>query len=68
MASRKHEPMRSTDTFRAPGGTALPVITLFVLVASYVPSILQGGWKLWAATALYYVVGMLLYRKRRPLS
>lgn len=68
MASRNHQPTLLTDTFRAPGGTALPIITLLVLVASYIPSILQGGWKLWAVTALYYVLGMLLYGKRRPLS
>jgi FAD synthase len=63
MASRNHQPTLLTDTFRAPGGTALPIITLLVLVASYIPSILQGGWKLWAVTALYYVLGMLLYGK-----
>jgi APA family basic amino acid/polyamine antiporter len=65
LASRKKYPKLEAEHFRAPGGTILPVITLAVLVASYVPSILQGGWQLWVATAVYYLLGMLLYRGRR---
>lgn len=59
---------RAEGRFRAPGGRALPIVTLAVLVASYVPGILQGGWRLWAVTVAYYVVGMLLYHFRRPLE
>ena len=65
LASRKKYPQLEADHFRSPGGKVLPVVTLAILVASYVPSILQGGWQLWAATVAYYLLGMLLYRGRR---
>ncbi len=47
--------------FRAPGGNILPIITLIILVASYIPGILNGGWKLWAWTAGYFAIGMIIY-------
>ncbi len=68
LASRKKHPELEAGHFRSPGGSVLPVLTLLILVASYVPGVIQGGWQLWVATALYYVLGMLLYlygRKHR---
>lgn len=47
--------------FKAPGGDTLPIITLIVLIAAYIPDILKGGWQLWAWTAGYFAVGMILY-------
>lgn len=65
LALRKKYPKLEAGYFRAPGGRVLPVLTLVILVASYIPSIVQGGWQLWAATAAYYLLGMVLYRGRR---
>ncbi|MGH0052294.1 MAG: APC family permease [Sphaerochaetaceae bacterium] len=65
LASRKQHPLKESGFFHAPGGNVLPIITLVILVASYVPSIIQGGWQLWAATAIYYAIGFLFYRKPR---
>lgn len=48
-------------SFRAPGGDILPIATLIIIIAAYIPGILSGGWKLWAYTAAYYLVGMILY-------
>lgn len=47
--------------FKAPGGNLLPAITLIILIAAYIPGILSGGWQLWAWTAGYYIVGMIIY-------
>ncbi|MGE4585649.1 MAG: APC family permease [Sphaerochaeta sp.] len=68
LAERKQHPTLEQGYFRAPGGKALPLITLVVLVATYIPGVLQGGWQLWAATALYYVIGMVLYVLRRKAA
>jgi APA family basic amino acid/polyamine antiporter len=50
-----------TNRFKAPGGNAVSIIVLIVLVACYIPSIIQGGWQLWAWTGIYYVAGMIIY-------
>jgi APA family basic amino acid/polyamine antiporter len=47
LALRKKYPKLEAGHFRAPGGRVLPVLTLVILVASYIPSIVQGGWQLW---------------------
>lgn len=47
--------------FKAPGGNALPVATLIIIIAAYIPGILNGGWQLWAWTAGYFAVGMIIY-------
>jgi len=60
LAARKKNP-EITDKFTAPGGNVLPIITLIVLVAAYVPDILTGGYMLWVWTAGYFVVGMAIY-------
>lgn len=53
------------EKFTAPGGNAVSVIVLVVLVACYIPSILEGGWQLWAWTGIYYLAGLLIYYFRR---
>lgn len=60
VEARKKHP-NATNIFRAPGGNILPYITVIVIIAAYVPGILTGGWQLWAWTAGYFVIGMLLY-------
>jgi len=60
VAARKKFPAEP-GSFRAPGGDVLPIITLIVLIAAYIPDILAGGWHLWAWTAAYYLVGMIIY-------
>lgn len=60
VAARKKNPYVE-GRFRAPGGNALPYITLIILIACYIPDIITGGWQLWAWTAGYYVVGMIIY-------
>ncbi len=47
--------------FRAPGGNALPVLGLGLIVVCYIPDILNGGWVIWAYTLAWYAVGFLVY-------
>jgi len=60
VAARKRNPS-VTNGFRAPGGNILPIITFIVIIVAYIPGILSGGWQLWAWTAGYYLIGMILY-------
>lgn len=60
LAARKQHP-HVEGGFKAPGGNALPVITLILLVACYVPDIVNGGWKIWAYTAGYMLIGYIIY-------
>lgn len=60
VAARKKNPSVE-GRFKAPGGNALPIITFVVIIAAYIPGILSGGWQLWAWTAGYYLVGMIIY-------
>lgn len=59
IAARRKNP--GVKAFRAPGGNVLPVLILVVLVTCYVPKILTGGWQLWAFTAGYILVGLIIY-------
>lgn len=60
IAARKKNP-DAKDIFKAPGGNALPIITFIVIIAAYIPDILNGGWQLWAYTAGYFVIGLIIY-------
>lgn len=60
VAARKKNPSRS-NTFKAPGGNILPIATFIVIISSYIPGILRGGWQLWAWTASYFLIGMIIY-------
>ena len=53
------------NKFTAPGGNALPIITFIVIISTYVPGIISGGWKLWAWTAGYFLIGMIIYWTRK---
>jgi amino acid transporter len=60
IAARKKN--KSTPaSFRAPGGDILPIATFIIIIAAYIPGILKGGWQLWAWTAAYFAVGMIIY-------
>lgn len=60
VAARKKNPYVS-GSFKAPGGNILPIATFIVIISAYIPGILKGGWQLWAWTAAYFLVGMILY-------
>lgn len=60
VAARKKNPS-VPGRFKAPGGNALPILTFIVIIAAYIPGILKGGWQLWAWTAGYFLVGMIIY-------
>jgi APA family basic amino acid/polyamine antiporter len=58
----------SALSFHAPFGSALPVITMIVLVICYIPSIRTGGWQIWVYTLASYCVGFTIFaimRRRR---
>lgn len=59
VASRKQD--TDFEHFKAPGGNILPIAMLVIIVGSYAPDVIGGGWQLWAATAAYFAVGMLVY-------
>lgn len=46
--------------YKAPGGNALVWLTVIIIVASYIPSIFNGGAQMWIFTAVIYVVGLLV--------
>lgn len=60
VAARKKNPS-VTNRFIAPGGNILPIIVFIVIIVAYIPGILSGGWQLWAWTAGYFLVGMIIY-------
>ncbi|MDD4323709.1 MAG: APC family permease [Eubacteriales bacterium] len=47
--------------FKAPGGNLLPIAMLIIIAGSYIPDVIGAGWQLWAATLLYFAVGMIIY-------
>lgn len=60
IAARKKNPSVQ-NSFKAPGGDILPIVTFIVIISAYIPGIMSGGWQLWAWTAGYFLVGMVLY-------
>ena len=60
VAARKKNPS-VINRFRAPGGNILPILIFIVIIVAYIPGILDGGWQLWAWTAGYFLIGMILY-------
>lgn len=50
--------------FKAPGGNALPVIAMILIVICYIPDIISGGWIIWAYTIVWYVIGIIFYKVR----
>jgi hypothetical protein len=41
------------------------VITLAVIIACYVSDILGGGWVIWAYTAGWYALGLVIFAVRK---
>ncbi len=62
VARKKFE--LAADAFRAPGGKALPVITMILIVICYIPDIIDGGWLIWSYTIIWYIVGIVFYKQR----
>ena len=60
IAARKKNPC-VPNGFKAPGGNVLPILTFIIIISSYIPGILSGGWQLWVWTAGYFVIGMIIY-------
>lgn len=50
--------------FRAPGGNALPIIAMALIVICYIPDIVKGGWIIWAYSIAWYLVGIIFYKVR----
>ena len=63
QARKKNEYVKGA--FRAPGGIFLPILTLAIIVACYIPDILKGGWILWAYTIGWYAIGLVIYKFRK---
>ena len=62
VARKTHE--RKPGEFRAPGGNGLPVIALALIICCYIPDIIKGGWMIWAFTAVWYIVGIIIFNMR----
>jgi len=56
--NNKHVP----GTFRAPGGTFMPIFALVVIILCYIPDIVNGGWKIWLYTIAWYLLGLFIYK------
>ncbi len=69
IAARKKNP-DVKDVFKAPGGNFLPIATFVIIICAYIPGIVSGGWQLWAWTAGYFAIGMIIFligtRKSSP--
>ena len=63
IVARKKFPLEE-GAFRAPGGNALPVIAMILIVICYIPDIISGGWIIWAYTIVWYVIGIIFYKVR----
>lgn len=63
IAARKKFPLEE-GAFKAPGGNALPVIAMILILTCYIPDVISGGWIIWAYTAAWYLIGMIFYKLR----
>ena len=50
--------------FKAPGGIALPLIALGLIIICYIPDVFNGGWMIWAYSIAWYFVGIIFYKVR----
>lgn len=57
VARKRHKYIKGN--YRAPGGNILPILTLAIIVASYIPGIIDGA-ALWYYTAICYAVGVVI--------
>lgn len=63
MVARKKFALEE-GTFKAPGGQALPVIAMILIIVCYIPDIISGGWVIWAYTIAWYIIGIIFYKVR----
>lgn len=63
LVARKKFP-HIPGNFKAPGGMILPVIALITIVLCYIPDVINGGWKIWAYTLVWYAIGIGIYMLR----
>jgi APA family basic amino acid/polyamine antiporter len=61
MAARKKEKYPQ-DSFRAPGGSVLPVVALVLLVICNISGVFTGGWVIWMYTIAFILIGLLIYQ------
>ncbi|GMQ62191.1 APC family permease [Vallitalea maricola] len=45
--------------YRAPGGSVLPIMTLIIIIASYIPGIINGA-SLWYYIIAWYLIGIII--------
>lgn len=60
MAAHK-KGLSAENTFKCPLGKIIPPITMGVIIATYIPSMLQGGAQLILYTLMWYGLGILLF-------
>ncbi len=60
MVARKKNPY-VPGNFRCPGGSAVPVISLILLLICNASDIINGSWVVWLYTAGCCVVGLIIY-------
>jgi len=59
VVARKKNP--GVAKFKAPGGSAVSIIVLIVLIACYMPDLIKGTGQWWAYTGIYYLVGVIIF-------
>ena len=60
VAARRKNP-NVEGKFKAPGGSAVSVIVLIVLIICYIPDFMNGSWMLWVWSACYYAVALIIF-------
>ncbi len=64
VKSRLDSAVDKTKLFSAPGGNAVPILLILVIILCYIPDILSG-WQIWIYTAVSYLAGFFIYRIRK---
>lgn len=59
ICARKKVPHQE-DNYKAPGGNFVSILTIVLIVASYIPGIFGGGGTMWLFTIIIYAVGAVI--------
>lgn len=59
ICARKKVP-HQVGNYQAPGGNFVSVLTIVLIVASYIPGIFSGGGTMWLFTFIIYAVGAII--------
>lgn len=59
ICARKKVPHQAGN-YKAPGGNFISVLTIVLIVASYIPGIFSGGGTMWLFTIIIYAVGAVI--------